>query len=115
MKSPCQPPSSWWPMIQLVLVFVALVAQDPGGYVPLLQFDGRPGWSADSPQCVGQAGQTLSIAACAGWVPLRTQLRQTYSLAFELRGRDANATAMLSLSTPPKVGGTPEGRLPASR
>jgi len=95
-------------MTHLLLIFVALLAQGADGYIPLLQLDGTPGWSANSQQCVGQTALTLSIGACAGWVQLRTQLRQTYRLAFELRGREANATALLSLSTPPKAGGTPE-------
>jgi len=94
------------PVIQLPLLLVALVAQNPGGYVPLLQLDGTPGWSTDSQQCVEQTGQTLSIDACAGWVRFRTQLAQTYRLAFELRGRDATATAMLSLSTLSTTDGT---------
>src|SRR4051812_44321226 len=99
-------------MIKLALTFIALLAQDAGSYVPLLQPDGAATWLASSQQCVAQVGQTLFIAACAGWVQSRTQLTQTYRLAFELRAREANATALLSLATVPKPDGTAVAVIP---
>jgi len=39
---------------QLILLLIAIFAQDSTSYLQFLQPDGTPGWSADSPQCVGR-------------------------------------------------------------
>src|SRR5262245_10473639 len=58
--------------------------------------------------CVRNAGRTLSITDCAGWVTAAAKLTLPYRLAFEVRAREANAKASLSLMAPPSADRRPQ-------
>jgi len=97
----------------LLALLVAAALSQPGAPpagTPMFDADGLRGWTAGrmTPDCVRNTSGTVSIAECASWLRTETVIAGDFTIAFDVRARDAASHGWLRLLGTDAANGRPE-------